>query len=214
MRARPSAISLNERPRSAISAGPLSGARAAKVARSELDRGRAHTLDRAHDRAGRGRAPTPTATEAEAAVTARIFTSSPMWNMTQPERRTTGERKADREHGETGDPLAQGRQARAQAEREQRRKSGGERGRGDEERGARSRHEPVADAPDGLHLLRVRRVDLDLAAQPAHVYRTVPLSSASSSPRRASSAGRARIPAADSSEKQSRSNSFAVSRTS
>ena len=29
-----------------------------------------------------------TAAEAEAAVTARIFTSSPMWNMTQPDRRT------------------------------------------------------------------------------------------------------------------------------
>ena len=82
------AISLNDRPSSASSRGPSSGARARRARRrraapkpaAAVRCCRAIEVPRASAAA--------TAAEAAAAATARIFTSSPMWNITQPERST------------------------------------------------------------------------------------------------------------------------------
>ena len=81
------AISLNECESSASSAGPPSSARAerspAASAADELRRWSSRwTMPWARKR------PTSTAADADALATARILTSSPMWNMTQPERST------------------------------------------------------------------------------------------------------------------------------
>ena len=86
-RSRLSAISLNEAARSATSAGPDSGARTARsppARRAEASRTRSTepTIEWAST------SPATIATVADAAETARIFTSSPMWKATQPDRRT------------------------------------------------------------------------------------------------------------------------------
>ena len=82
------AISLNERPSSANSRGPVSGARALRSpAASRADATRNRSMRRAIDVPITSAA--PTAAEAAALATARIFTSSPMWNIAQPEKNTT-----------------------------------------------------------------------------------------------------------------------------
>ena len=50
------------------------------------------------------------AVNADAAVTARIFTSSPMWNITQPDASTAPEREQDREDREAGKLQPNGRE--------------------------------------------------------------------------------------------------------
>ena len=72
----------------------------------------------------------PTAADADAAVTARIFTSSPMWNITQPEESHGGQREDDGERGQAGELEPHGRQ---RAERQRRGEPGRERGGGDDD---------------------------------------------------------------------------------
>ena len=72
------------------------------------------------------------AVSAEAAVTARIFTSSPMWNITQPESRTAPSGKQHREEREP-DELESHR--RKQPEQVREREPDGERRAGHHERG-------------------------------------------------------------------------------
>ena len=86
-RSRLAAISLKDAARSATSAGPDSGARtlrspAATCADASRTRSTEREIDRARTR------PAITATVADPAETARILTSSPMWNATQPESST------------------------------------------------------------------------------------------------------------------------------
>ena len=83
--------------------GPGLGRADAEVSRGELRGGVADALDRARRSTARGpgrrsrrRSPTP-------AETARIFTSSPMWNATQPGEQHRREREADGERGEAGE---------------------------------------------------------------------------------------------------------------
>ena len=71
-----------------------------------------------------------TAADAEAAATARILTSSPMWNITQPESSTARSGRHDREQGESGQLQAH---AGEQAERERRCEADRERAGGDGE---------------------------------------------------------------------------------
>jgi hypothetical protein len=85
--ARREAISLKEAASWASSAGPSAGAVTARSpAASSIEAARRRSILRAIDRASSSAAPT----EAKAApvVTVRIFTSAPMWNMTQPDRST------------------------------------------------------------------------------------------------------------------------------
>ena len=82
------AISLNARPSSASSRGPVTGARtprspAATCAEASRSRSMRVAIEAPSARLA------ATAADAAAAATARILTSSPMWNMTQPERSTT-----------------------------------------------------------------------------------------------------------------------------
>ncbi len=87
-RSRLAAISLNEAARSATSAGPDSGARTLRSPAASL-RGRvADALDRARDRPGEHQAGDRPRRSPSPAETARILTSSPMWNATQPESST------------------------------------------------------------------------------------------------------------------------------
>ena len=125
------AIALNERPSSASSRGPPSGARRRgrrRRARAEADREDARSGARSTLPSTSAAA---TAAEADAAATARIFTSSPMWNITQPESSTASERQHDREQREPAELQPHGRQ---QPQRERRGEADGERGRGDGER--------------------------------------------------------------------------------
>ena len=66
---------------------------------------------------------------ADAAVTARIFTSSPMWNITQPDSENRAEREQDSEEGEAGELQPDGRE---QAEEVGEREADGQRGQRDE----------------------------------------------------------------------------------
>ena len=87
-RSRLAAISLNEAARSAISAGPDGGARTLRSPRARRpEASRTASIESTIERPSHR--PARTATAAEAADTARIFLSSPMWNITQPDSRTT-----------------------------------------------------------------------------------------------------------------------------
>ena len=66
-----------------VLAAPCAG----EIASRELRRRLAHPLERTHHRLGEEQ-PATTAIAAAVADTARIFTSSPMWNITQPESST------------------------------------------------------------------------------------------------------------------------------
>ena len=68
---------------------------------------------------------------AEAAETARIFTSSPMWNITQPGQEHGREREADGERGKPCDLQANGRH-RAECHRQE--EADAERRNGDDDR--------------------------------------------------------------------------------
>ena len=145
-----SAISLNDAASSASSAGPASGARAVEVAARELAGRVADAVDRAARSSARGRAPRSTRRQSPTRpTTARIFTSSPMWNITQPESEHGAEREADREERRARRAGAGRSGAARSSERE--REPDAERGERDDDCAEhRSRHEPVADAPDGL----------------------------------------------------------------
>ncbi len=126
------AISLKERPSSASSRGPLSGARALRSpAASAPDATRSRSIRRAIE------VPSPsaaaTATSAEAAATARIFTSSPMWNITQPERSTAASGSATASSAKPRELEADGRE---QAQEEGGREPGRE-GRSRDDEGER-----------------------------------------------------------------------------
>ena len=81
------AISLKDAESSAISRGPSSLARAVRSPRASLA---ADSRTRSSGRTTRSarKRPATTATAADAAETARILTSSPMWNITQPDSST------------------------------------------------------------------------------------------------------------------------------
>ena len=72
----------------------------------------------------------PTAADAAAAATARIFTSSPMWNITQPESITTSSGSST---ASSARPPSCRRTRRQQAQRERRDEAGRERDAGDGE---------------------------------------------------------------------------------
>ena len=72
------------------------------------------------------------ATEADAALTARIFTSSPMWNITHPEASTT---TSGRQTATTASPTSRRRRVGSRAQREGDREADGERRERDDERG-------------------------------------------------------------------------------
>ena len=77
------------------------------------------------------------------------------------------QRQHDREQGESGQLQAH---AGEEAQRERRGQPDGERAARRRRGRARSRQEPVADAPDRLEAQRIRRVVLDLRAEPANVH--------------------------------------------
>ena len=155
------AIELNDRAISASSPRPV-GCPGGEIAGRELGRGGAERSKRraierasssaADDRRGR-----------RAAATARIFTSAPMWNITQPESSTAASGSATDEQREAGQLEPDGRQQPQARARRRGRPRGSRRRRRVR---ARSRVEPVADAPDRLRGGAAGRVVLDLLAQP------------------------------------------------
>ena len=88
-----SPISLNDVARSASSVGPPLGHARLEVAARELRRTRRGPGRSTPRSSARGTSAATTAVSADAAVTARIFTSSPMWNITQPESEHRPERE-------------------------------------------------------------------------------------------------------------------------
>ncbi len=95
-RSRFAAISLNEPASSATSVGPDSGARTVRSpCESATDASRTRSIEPAIERARNEAA--DHRHRRRGGETARILTSSPMWNMTQPERSTADERQADGE---------------------------------------------------------------------------------------------------------------------
>ena len=130
----------------------LGRARAQVAARERAPRV-AHRSTRARS-AGRARAPTTTAPSADAAATARIFRSSPMWNITQPD--SEHRARAAAAPRASASPTSCRRTVGSAAGRPRRRAPRRARRRDRRRRArARSRHEPVADAPDGLEMPRV-----------------------------------------------------------
>ena len=158
------AISLNDRAELGELGRPGFGRTCGQVAGRERAPRRPQTRSSGPRSSGREAAPRAERRGADAAATARIFTSSPMWNITQPESRTAASGTPTASSRRPDELQAHGRAASADARATTRPTREASRARRRARR--RSWREPVADAPDGLQGPRLRRVVLDLLAQP------------------------------------------------
>src|SRR3954453_204669 len=163
------AISLKDAAISETSTGPDSGARTVRSPRDrDTDASRTWSIEPAIDRARKS--PPIIATVAEAADIARILTSSPMWNMTQPERNTEA---SGRQTASAARPMScrrtVGSDRKASARTSPTPSVTSETTTAPQI--MRSRHQSVADAPDRLEMERLGGVGLDLLAQAPDVNR-------------------------------------------
>ena len=172
------AISLNDAASSASSRGPALGRARVEVAARRAPRTRRGAGPAGARSTGRGTRPATTATVADAAATARIFTSSPMWNITQPESSTDGEREA-RPRGRRARRAGVGRSAASRSASASA-EPDGERGQLRRASALRSWDEPVADAPDRLQVRGLDGSSSIFSRSRRTCTVTVPVSSAAS----------------------------------